>query len=202
MSRSPRFRIQSTCVLMLMLVPSLCFSSVFLHQTPEELAAQSDLVFVGKVVSMYSSFNGEHDINTYVKIKVYETAKGEPRSERLVVVPGGQAPFQGSTYRRHYHGAAAFHEGEEVMVMVKIIDGKPVVQYFGSRFLLRTNEESGEKEFVREVPPNVEIIEKDSSESSDGQHTHRISASSAYMTQEVYSYKDMMKRLHERKGAK
>ncbi|MCB0326053.1 MAG: hypothetical protein KDD52_00390 [Bdellovibrionales bacterium] len=167
---------------------SYCFSSVFLYEHPEELAEKSDAIYIGQVRSMYSSINEDHGISTYVKFKVLQTVKGPEQSEQIAIVHGGETTFQGKHFRQKIHGAAEFHQGETVMVMIKYVKQRPIIQYFGAKLLLRENAQSGGKEWVRQIPSNVEFAQ----EHGDSEHAGFHIEKSAYMKEEVFDYQQTL----------
>jgi len=59
--------------------------------TPEQLAAEAEVILVGKVTDIASYQQGEGNIYTLVTLSVEQTIKGEAAGEVVIRIPGGEA---------------------------------------------------------------------------------------------------------------
>jgi len=81
----------------------------------ESLTASADAVVHGRVIRQTSAWaKGGGQIFTTVVLHPIETWKGTPAVEMTVLVPGGELGDLSQTVQ----GAAAFHDGEEVVVFL------------------------------------------------------------------------------------
>jgi hypothetical protein len=81
----------------------------------ESLTASADAVVYGRVIRRSTAWaKGGGQIFTTVVVHALETWKGAPQTETTVLVPGGDVGDLSQTV----HGAAAFHDGEEVVVFL------------------------------------------------------------------------------------
>jgi hypothetical protein len=81
----------------------------------ESLTASADAVVHGRVIRQSSAWGtGGGQIFTSVVLRSIEIWKGSPGTEVTVLVPGGAVGDLSQTVQ----GAAAFHDGEEVVVFL------------------------------------------------------------------------------------
>jgi hypothetical protein len=82
----------------------------------ESLTASADAVVHGRVIRQSSGWGkGGGQIFTTVVMQPIETWKGASQREITVLVPGGEVGDLSQTVQ----GAAAFHDGEEVVVFLR-----------------------------------------------------------------------------------
>jgi len=84
------WRLVPVTVLLTSLLVPLCFASIAVVPTAEELFNQSDLVVLGEVVGVESRFGGAAGIYTAVSLRVETIYKGELTSPLIAFsLPGG-----------------------------------------------------------------------------------------------------------------
>jgi len=110
-----------------------------------QLAAESDLIVHGKVISITTALRTDRRIVTRVLTEITETWKGEHPGSRLeVVLAGGTL----GTKQVVVDGQPDYHPGEEVVLFLKFNQGKEAVTVgLGQgKFVVWTNPGTGRKE--------------------------------------------------------
>jgi hypothetical protein len=112
----------------------------------------SDLIALGRVVSVHSEWDGAHSsIHTDAEIALDDVWKGDPASDRIVVRNlGGEV----GNVSLEVEGSATFTVGEHVLVFLRSADGAYLP--WGMRFgKYEVVEEGGSSFAVGALPPTV-----------------------------------------------
>ena len=140
-NRTPR-----TLIALLAAVLSLSVSpataSEFEKFARKDQVAASDLIFIGRVVSVTSAWSADHSaIYTSSEITIDDVWKGAPESDRVSVrTPGGAV----GGIAAKLDGAAEFAVGERVLVFLKRRGGvlEPVGMRFGKYEIVGEGDEA------------------------------------------------------------
>jgi hypothetical protein len=122
-----------------------------------QLTREAKAVQLGQVVSERSVWDPDQRmVFTYVRFRVEETLKGDPREEVTIRQPGGRA----GEIRMVIHGLASFLPGERALVFLKHDDdGAPsVVGMAQGKFRVYRSPVTGEEMALFRAPKNLEFV--------------------------------------------
>jgi hypothetical protein len=109
--RFPRFVPISAFILFLF--AGSAGATLVVRATPEDLTEKATIIVRGEVLESKSRWtDDDRTINTYVRIRVEETLKGDAGSEVVVTCPGGTV----GNSKVGVHGVPKFTSGEKVVV--------------------------------------------------------------------------------------
>jgi len=132
-------------------------ASQFQKFARKDQVAASDLIAVGRVVSVASSWTSDHSaIQTEAELEIEDVWKGAADGDRVVVrTPGGTVGNVGAKV----DSAAEFAVGERVLVFLKKKDAgfEPVGMRFGKYEIVG---DGADAVVVGNLPPDVEAAQR------------------------------------------